>query len=174
MIQKHIANKKLEGKVEFNKNILADISDLVRLSPISFRVLLLLIAYADKNNSIITDIKTISEMLGIEVEKIKSAIRNLIKNGYIEMKEIKLNTSKDIIGVVHDKKLYYKSHKKIWKVIGEKFVTTWELNGTYNRFYINDNIVRCHSKQTNNILKHIDGNLFYDNRILDSEIIWEM
>lgn len=174
MIQKHIASKNLSGSVTFNKNMLADIAELVRLSPTACRILLLFIAYADDSNSIITDVKTISNMIGMNVEKVKSAIRNLIRNGYVEMKEVKLNHSKDIIGVVHDRKLYYKSHKKIWKVVGEKFVTTYKLTGTYNRFYIHPNIVRCSNNQQNNILKHIKGNLFYDTRILNDEIIWEM
>ena len=174
MVQKHISSKNLNGSVKFNKNMLADIADLIRLSPTSCRVLLLLIAHADDNNSIITDVKTISKLLGVDVEKIKSAIRNLIKNGYIEMREVQLNHTKDITGVIHDKKLYYKSHKKVWKVIGDKIVTSYKLTGTYNRFYINTNIVKCNNNQSNNILKYIKGNLFYDNRILNNEIIWEM
>ena len=172
MIQKHIVNKGMKGAIQLNKEILADLADLIRLSPTSCRTLLLLMAYADKNNSIITNINTISKLLGIKLDETKYAINNLIKNGYVEMTEVKLNHSKDIIGVVHDKKLYYKSHKKIWKVIGDKFVTTYKINGTYNRFYINENVARCSGKDSK-ILKSVKGNLFYDSTILNSEIIWE-
>ena len=174
MIQKHISGKNLVGEVTINKNILPDIADLIRLSPTSCRILLLFIAYADDTNSVITDVNTISKLLGVEKRLTESALRNLIKNGYIEAKEVKLNHKNDIIGVVHDKKLYNKTRKLVWKVVGEKLVTTFKLNGTYNRFYINENIAKCKNNQSGNIIKHIDGNLFYDNRISNDEIIWEM
>lgn len=174
MVQKHIVSKNLTGGIIINKNILADIADLVRLSPTSCRILLLLLAHADSNNSVITDVNTISKLLGVDKKLTEYSIKNLINNGYIEMKEVKLNHSKDIIGVSHDKRLYYKSHKKVWKVISDKFVTTYKLTGTYNRFYINDNIAKCSSSRPNSVLKHIKSNLFYDSSILNSEIIWEM
>lgn len=175
MVQKHIASKNIQGQLTFNKNFLGDLADLVRLSPTSSRVLLLLMAYADDENSIITDVKTIAVMLGEKNEAIEYALRNLLRNGYIEIKEVKLNHTNNMMGVIHDKKLYYKSHKKIWKVIGEKLVTSYKLSGTYNRFYINDFIVRCSDNgQHGNILQHIQGNLFYDTQIPSNEILWEM
>lgn len=174
MVQKHIVSKNLQGSLTFNKNALADLADLVRLSPISSRVFLLLTAYADDTNAVITDVNTIAQMLGVKEEKVKYALRTLIRNGYIEAKEVKLAHKKDIVGVIHDKKLYYKSRKKIWKVVGEKLVTSYKLNGTYNRFYINNYIAKCSNNgQHGNILKHIMGNLFYDSRILNNEILWE-
>lgn len=174
MIQKHIVSKNLQGSLTCNKNSLADLADLIRISPISSRVFLLLAAYADDTNAIITDINTIAKMLGVKEEKVKYALRTLIRNGYIEAKEVKLAHKKDIMGVIHDKKLYYKSHKKIWKVIGEKLVTSYKISGTYNRFYINDYIIKCSNNgQEGNILKHIMGNLFYDSRVLNNELLSE-
>ena len=174
MEQKHIANKDVTGAILVNKNILADLADLIRLSPTSCRVLLMFMAYADDSNSVITDIRTIAQLLGIEIKKAAYAVRTLAKNGYIEVKEVQLNHKNDIIGVIHDKKLYNRSKKKIWKVVGEKLITTYELTGTYNRFYINQNVVRCATGKRNNVLLHIKGNLFYDKRIDNNEIIWEM
>ena len=174
MVQKHIASKKLTGEISLNKNIMADLADLIRLSPTASRILLLFMAYADSENSVITDITTISKLLGITKQSSEAAIRTLIKNGYVEMSEVKLNHENDIIGVVHDKKLYNKTRRQVWKVVGEKLVTTVKLTGTYNRFYINTNIAKCTSNKHGNIIKYIKGNLFYDYRIDDNEIIWEM
>ena len=87
---------------------------------------------------------------------------------------MKLQHENDIIGAIHDRKLYNKTRKKIWRVVGEKLVTTVKLNGTYNRFYVNSNIIKCSNNQFGNIIKHIKGNLFYDNRINNNEIVWEM
>ena len=174
MIQKHIPSKNLTGNVTINKNIMADLSDLIRLSPTACRILLLFIAYADDSNSVITTTKTISKMLGIDIKLTESSIRTLIKNGYIEVKEVELQHENDIVGVIHDKRLYNKTRKQIWKVVGEKLVTKFKLSGTYNRFYINTNISTCSNNQHGNVIKYIKGNLFYDNRIDDNEIIWEM
>ena len=174
MVQKHIYNKNIKGILTLNKSCLADIADLIRTSPTSSRVLLLFMAYADDSNSVITDVKTVCAMLGEKQAKIEYALRNLIRNGYIEATEIKLCHENDIIGVTHDKKLFVKSNNQIWKVVGEKLVTTVELNGTYNRFRINENIAMFDNGQKNNMIKHIKGNLFYDNRIRNNEIIWEL
>lgn len=174
MVQRHISSKNLTGSVALNKNIMADLADLIRLSPTACRILLLFIAYADDSNSVITTIKTISKMLGINIKLAESSIRTLIKNGYIEVKEVELQHENDIVGVVHDKRLYNKTRKQIWKVVGEKLITTYKLNGRYNRFYINTNISKCSNNQHGNIIKYMKGNLFYDNRIDDNEIIWEM
>ena len=174
MIQHHISNKEISGVVKLNKNIMADLADLIRLSPTSCRILFLFMAYADDENAVITDIHTISKLLGVEKKNVEASLRTLIKNGYVEMSEVKLQHENAIIGAVHDKNLYEASHRTEWKVVGERFVTNIKLHGTYNRFYINDNIAKCASGQHNNVIKRIGKNLFYDKRLLTSEILWEM
>ena len=174
MIQKHIKSKNLNGSVEINKNIMADMADMIRVSPIASRILFLLIAYADDNNFVITNIKTIGKLLCLDKKEVEYGLNTLIKNGYIETKNVKLNHENIIVGVSHDKKLYEKTKRRVWKVIGEKFVTTLKLKDIYNKFHINENIIKCSNNQNGNIIKHIKDNLFYDSRINNNEIIWEM
>lgn len=175
MTQKHINSKHLNGTVSLNKNTLADIADLIRISPVACRTFLLIIAYSDDSNSVITDVATIAKMLGISKESAKGAMKVLIQNGYIEASEVQLEHEHDIEGVVHDKRLYRKSKKEVWKVIGKKLVTKLHINGIYNRFYVNENIAKCGDNgQEGNFIKHLSGNLFYDSRVHESEIMWEM
>lgn len=174
-IQKHIPLKHLDGSIFINKCMLADVADLIRTSPTAARVLILFLAYADDMNSIITDVKSVAKLLGVKKDEVKYAINKLLINGYIEMKEVKLNHNHKIIGVVHDIKEYRESKKKQWIVVGEKLVTDFTLTGTYNRFIIDFNIAKCtNSGCGNNLLTHIKGNLFYDTKIDNNEIIWEL
>ena len=162
-IQKHIPQKHLFGSVFLNKKVMADFADLIRCSPSAARVLILFMAYADDRNSIITDVKTVAKLLGLDIKTAKYALRKLIKNGYISMTEVKLNHNRRLIGVQHDKQKYYKSDYTEWQVIGETLICDFTLTGTYNRFIINKNIVKCFDDNgsSNNLVKYIKGPLFY-------------
>lgn len=174
MQQKHIFNKHLKGELKLNKSMILDIAELIRLSPTAARILFLLASYADNKNTIITTPYTIGQLLGLKKEEIEYHLRKLIANGYIECNKVKLSHSHDIYGVVHDTNLYDKTNGEVWEVIDEKLVTTVELNNIYNRFWINDSIIKCSDNGCGNIIKHIKGNLFYDNRINNDDIIWEL
>ena len=155
--------------------MLADFADLIRTSPSAARVLTLFIAYADDKNSIITDAKSIANLLGMGLSEVKYAIRKLVLNGYIEMQEVKVSHTTQIFGVVHDTDTYSKSQYTQWEVIGTKLITDFSITGTYNRFTIDTNIAKCTDNGCgNSLLKHLDGKLFYDRRIPDNEIIWEL
>lgn len=175
MVQKHINSKNLKGIVTLNKNILADLADLIRLSPTASRLLFLIIAYADSNNSLISTTTTLGKMLGIDKKSAQSAMKTLVKNGYIELYTTEISKKEDIIGVYHDKELYKKSNKRIWKVIGDKYITTLDFSGVYTKLVLNSNIGKCSDTGSgNHILLNIKNNLFYDSRIKNAEIIWEM
>lgn len=175
LIQKHIPQKHSTGNIFMNKTYMADFADLIRTSPSSARVLIMLATYADNNNSVISDLSTIAKLLGLDIKTTKFAIKKLLVNGYITVTEVKLDHHHKIKGVIHDKKLYRESHKKVWKVVGEKLVTNVTLKGTYNRFKLNFDMFKCNSSSDdNNILKYIHKNLFYDANINDNELIWEV
>ena len=82
MIQKHINIKNLQGTVSLNKDILVDLAELVRISPISSRLLFFIMGYADDNNEIITNVKTLSKYLGknnIPTTKNKNVLQLVIQ-----------------------------------------------------------------------------------------------
>lgn len=174
MIQKHVYIKNLQGTVSLNKDILVDLAELVRISPLSSRLLFFIMGYADDNNEIITNIKTLAKYLGKNKEQIEYAVKNLIKNGYITMSCVDIDKSIDIIGKEHDIELYLASNKRIWKVIGNKYIGTFKIKGKYIKLKVNENIIKCSNNRTGNIILNIKDNLYYDTRIEDNDLYWEL
>ena len=174
MIQKHVYIKNLQGTVSLNKDVLVDLAELVRISPLSSRLLFFIMGYADDNNEIITNIKTLARYLGRSKEQIECAVKNLIKNGYITMSCVNIDKSIDIIGKEHDIELYLTSNKRIWKVIGNKYIGTFKIKGKYIKLRVNKNIIKCSNNRTGNIIINIKDNLYYDTRIEDNDLKWEL
>ena len=174
MIQKHIYIKNLQGIVSLNKDVLVDLAELVRISPLSSRLLFFIMGYADDNNEIITNIKTLARYLGRSKEQIECAVKNLIKNGYITMSCVNIDKSIDIIGKEHDIELYLASNKRIWKVIGNKYIGTFKIKGKYIKLRVNKNIIKCSNNRTGNIIINIKDNLYYDTRVEDNDLHWEI
>ena len=174
MIQKHVYIKNLQGTVSLNKDILVDLAELVRISPLSSRLLFFIMGYADDNNEIITNIKTLAKYLGRSKEQIECAVKNLIKNGYITMSCVNIDKSIDIIGKEHDIELYLASNKRIWKVIGNKYIGTFKIKGKYIKLRVNKNIIKCSNNRTGNIIINIKDNLYYDTRVEDNDLHWEL
>ena len=174
MIQKHVYIKNLQGTVSLNKDVLVDLSELVRISPLSSRLLFFIMGYADDNNEIITNIKTLARYLSRSKEQVEYAVKNLIKNGYITMSCVDIDKSIDIIGKEHDIELYLASNKRIWKVIGNKYIGTFKIKGKYIKLRVNKNIIKCSNNRTGNIIINIKDNLYYDTRIEDNDLHWEL
>lgn len=174
MIQKHVYIKNLQGTVSLNKDILVDLSELVRISPISSRVLFFIMSYADDNNEIITNTKTLSIYLGEKRDLVEYAIRNLIKNGYITLSFVNVDKDIDIIGKEHDMELYLASNKRIWKVVGDKYIGTFKIKGKYIKLTVNKNIIKCSNNRTGNIIINIKNNLYYDTRAEKNDLHWEL
>ena len=174
MIQKHVYIKNLQGTTSLNKDVLVDLAELVRISPLSSRLLFFIMGYADDNNEIITNIKTLARYLGRSKEQIECAVKNLIKNGYITMSCVNIDKSIDIIGKEHDIELYLASNKRIWKVIGNKYIGTFKIKGKYIKLRVNKNIIKCSNNRTGNIILNIKDNLYYDTRVEDNDLKWEL
>ena len=174
MIQKHVYIKNLQGTVSLNKDILVDLAELVRISPLSSRLLFFIMGYADDNNEIITNIKTLAKYLGRSKEQVEYSVKNLIKNGYITMSCVDIDKSIDIIGKEHDIELYLASNKRIWKVIGNKYIGTFKIKGKYIKLKVNENIIKCSNNRTGNIILNIKDNLYYDTRVEDNDLHWEI
>lgn len=174
MEQKYIKDSyNLDGNVNLNKKLIGNYIDLIRISPLSARVFMLLCAYASRNNTVITDVKSISALLGLVPEKdIKGALNTLIKNSYIEISTVKIDKSVDIKGVIHDRNLYKESNKEKWEVTGHKLVTSYNVTGEFNLITINEQFAVADENESDgsNLILHIKGRLFFDSSILDEDI----
>jgi hypothetical protein len=174
LIQKYISDSSnLHGNITLEKKCIANLIDLIRVAPNSARVFILLTAYASRNNTVITDVRSISKILGIhDINFTKAAVNCLIENGYITMKTIKINTERGIEGVLHDRFLYDLSDKETWEVIGTKHVLDFKINGEFNIITINEDFAygeEC-TEEGSNLILHIRNRLFYDTAIMDEEI----
>ena len=161
------------GSITINKEYIAKIIDMVRVTPNSLRVLLLLCSYASRNNKVITDVRSLAKLLGFKEEKnVKSYLRNLISNGWIEMSTIKLYHTNDIIGVRHDRDLYIASNKAEWEVVENKFITSFKIKGEFNIFTINESMITCDetTEAGSNLILSLKGNLFYDKTITKEDV----
>lgn len=170
---KHIKNNNVNGDIKIDKSSLGDIIELIRISPTSSRVLFTLANYCNKSNILISNVKTLSIILGEKKDKIKYALNKLYKTGFIDIKTVQINHKQDIFKYIHDKQLYDITDGAIWRVIGTELVDTENLEGTYNLFEVNPAIIKCSDNKINNVLLHCYGKLFYDTSIRSDEIIWE-
>lgn len=170
---KHIVNKYKNGTLLFKKDSLADITELTRISPTATRILFLLANYCDKNNSIITDPKTLSKLIGLNRKQVESSLRKLFREQFIDITRIYIEHSQDIFKYLHDYQVYHLSRKDIWRVIDTELVGSYNIKGYFNRFIINPIIIKCQNTDENNLLLHCSGNAFYDIEIPNEEMLWE-
>lgn len=169
----HISNPNNIGNIKINKSSLADISELIRESALSTRVLFCIASNADSSNELITDVKTLSKIIGCKKEEIKYALRKLNRNGFIDIDTVQINHKEDIYKFIHDEDLYEKSKETIWNVVDTELVDEYKVTGTFNRITVNDAIIKCSDNKHNKVLLHVKGHLFFDKSINDNEIISE-
>lgn len=168
-LQKHIMTKNVDGSVILDKKSIADICELIRRSPTAGRVFFFLLAYADKDNKLISNIKTISKALNLEKQRVYNAFKYLTENGFVEAYEVKVSHATEIPAVVHDTDKYEDSNGTIWEVIEEKKID-YVLTGTFNKFVISEAIAKCNTNQSGNFLVNLAGNLFYDIELPENEL----
>lgn len=168
-MQRHIATKNVDGTVTIDKKSIADICELTRRSPTASRVFFFLLAYADNNNTLISNIKTIGKALNLDKQRIYHAFKYLTDNGFVEAFEVELNIDTKISRFIHDKDKYEESDNKVWEIIDEKPIG-YIIKGKHNKFVINDVIAKCSTNQIGNVLLHVGGNLFYDVTLPESEL----
>lgn len=171
---KHVVNKHNVGNIAIDKCSLGDLAELIRISPTSARLLLCLANNADSDNELITDFSTLKKLLGIDDKTVKYAMNKLFSEGFIDVSRVKIKTEHDIYKYIHDDDLYEMSKKTIWKVIDTEFVDKYTVSGTFNKIWVNSNIIKCSDNKVGNILLNVKGRIFYDTEVRENEIIWEM
>lgn len=170
---KHIRISDMQGKIKIDKQSLADLVELIRVSPISARILLVLSAYVDKKNRLITTPKTISKMLNAKTELVEYGFRKLAKEGFIDLEVVKLNHKQTAELVTHDLELYWDSEETIWQVISRQRAEQVDLTGKYIRATLNSAVITGTKNGENRTLFQVTNNLFFDRNINDNEIFNE-
>lgn len=168
---KHIPIHNLTNtRLTISSQCLADISELIRESSISVRILFLLSAYIDKYNSLITNLNTISKLLGKDSNKVKYGLLKLEKEGYIDLEIVELNHKHKFNKYKHNYDLYYKTNKKKWKIV-KKVKYKFKIKGKYLRITVNNFVIKSNSKRKNSLLLELHNNtIFYDKDINENEV----
>lgn len=174
MVQKYIKDgANLHGSITLEKKCIANVIDMIRVNPTAARVFILLTAYASRNNTIISDVRSISKLLGIKDDnKTKSAIRVLLENGFMTMKSCRININRDFNGVTHDRFLHKLSGGEDWVVTGEKLILNFKLDREFNIFTIDESFSsgeEC-TEEGSNLILHLKDRLFYDTSITEEDI----
>lgn len=167
---KHLNVKDMQGKIKINKQSLGDLVELTRISPISTRIFLMLSAYVDKNNRIVTTVNTINYMLNTKSEVTQYGLRKLAKEGFIDLEVVKLNHEQTAELVTHNLDLYFTSGEAIWQVISRERASKVDLTGKYIRVTINSAVLTGTKEHDNRVLFKVKGNLFFDKNINENEI----
>lgn len=168
---RHIKVKDLEGKLKINKECIADIIELIRISPIASRILLVLAVHVDKHNRIITTPKTLADILNMKISEVTYGIRKLAKEGFIDLEIVKLNHKQEAELVKHDIDLYYESKETIWEVISRERASKLDFTGRYLRITINSYVMSGTKNNNNRALINIKNALFFDRNLSNDEII---
>ena len=167
---KHLPVYNIQGKLELDKQSLADISELIRESDIAARLLFLISAYADKNNQLITNTKTISVLLGKGINAVNYALNKLNKEGFVDLEIVKLNHKNNMKKCIHDYDLYDESDEEVWQVIKKVKGYKLQLVSEYLRITVNSAVIKVNSDRKNSVLLNIYKRLFYNKDINDNEI----
>lgn len=167
---KHIKAKDLSGKIKLDKKSIGDIIELTRISPVSTRILLLISAYVDKHNSLITTVDTLSYMLNLKNETTSYGIRKLFKEGFIDLCIVKLDYKNKGSIVKHDEELYFDSGEKIWEVISRERASILDLTGRYLKIMINPKVITGTKERDNRVLFKVKDSIFFDKDINENEI----
>ena len=172
-MKKHIKNKDACGNIEIDKSCVGDIIELTRTNPTCTRVLFTLANYADKTNSLITDVHTLSYILGEKDSLVRYSLNKLFDLCYIDIKRVEIDHSQDIFKYKHNKQVYNLTNHAIWRVIGTELIGKYNLKGIYYKFTVNEGLFTCKNNKENTLLLQYKYNLFYDTEIKSNELIWE-
>lgn len=166
-------SKNLDGLLIFNKHFVHSLSKHILHEPTSISLFLAISSYIGDNNSFITNSRTLCELLDLEKLKVESCLRYLVAHGLIKIKKVKVHYSSDIVGKKHDMKLYRESGGKIWKVSGDKYICKVDVKGTFLKIYVDSEKVMCNNHYNNTFLYNIEGLIYHDCSLLNSEILEE-
>ena len=167
---KHIHVNDLQGKIKIEKESVADLIELIRVSPVAMRILLLLSVYVDKTNSLITTVKTLNYMLNLKSSQTEYGLRKLAKEGFIDLEAVKLDHKQSAEVVSHNDELYFDSACTIWEVISRERASNFDLTGKYIKVTVNSAVISSTKVRENRVLFKVKDNLFFDKDINENEI----
>lgn len=160
----HIVNNTIRGYVHFNKCGIGDITELIRVQPNAARMYLTMTQFADQDNELITDLKTLSEILMITVNDTAKTLGFLIDNGFINTIKVRVKDKEKIKYRALNQDLYIHAKALIWRELDKKFVYNYKKENAFIKIKINVGLVQCSNNRRLNILVSSKRNKMYDRR----------
>lgn len=160
----HIVNNTIRGYVHFNKCGIGDITELIRINPNAARMYLAMTQFADQDNELITDLKTLSEILLMDADDTAKTLWFLIDNGFINTIKVMVKDKDKIKYQALNQDLYMNAKSLIWKEMGKKFVYNYKKENAFIKVTINVGLVQCSNNRRLNILVSSKRNRMFDKR----------
>ena len=110
----HVPNRYTRGSIQLNKSSIGDIMELISLHPTAARVFFCICSYADIDNELIADIKTIKHIIGVKSVDIINALDFLVENAFIEVDRVEIKNKEEIKYKARNWDLYLHSKNMIW------------------------------------------------------------
>ena len=101
----HVPNRYTRGSIQLNKSSIGDIMELISLHPTAARVFFCICSYADIDNELIADIKTIKHIIGVKSVDIINAVEFLLANAVWQIECVD-HKKKVVLGLFSRKCIY--------------------------------------------------------------------
>lgn len=160
----HVPNRYTRGSIQLNKGSIGDIMELISLHPTAARVFFCICSYADIDNELIADIKTIKHIIGVKSVDITNALDFLVENAFIEIDRVGIKNKEGIKYKARNWDLYLHSKNMIWQHIDDNHVYSAKKEKTFMRITVNSGVVMCSNNTKINVLMLFGYNRLYDIR----------
>ena len=160
----HVPNRYTRGSIQLNKSSIGDIMELISLHPTAARVFFCICSYADIDNELIADIKTIKHIIGVKSVDIINALDFLVENAFIEIDRVEIKNKEEIKYKARNWDLYLHSKNMIWQHIDDKYVYSAKKEKTFLRITVNSGVAMCSNNTKINVLMLFGYNRLYDIR----------
>lgn len=160
----HVPNRYTRGSIQLNKSSIGDIMELISLHPTAARVFFCICSYADIDNELIADIKTIKHIVGVKSVDITNALDFLVENAFIEIDRVEIKNKEEIKYKARNWDLYLHSKNMIWQHIDDNYVYSAKKEKTFMRITVNSGVAMCSNNTKINVLMLFGYNRLYDIR----------
>ena len=160
----HIPNRHTCGLVQIQKSTMGDIMELIRLRPNAARTLLCILNYADRDNELICDLKTLGHSLGMHSEEVAEELYYLRDNAYIDADKIRIADRHRIRYIAHNYDLYMHYKNKIWEHVDDELVKSYKKHKTFMRIKLNHELFQSSNNMKLGILMLFGRQKLYDTR----------
>ncbi len=160
----HVPNRYTRGVIQLNKSSIGDVVELISIQPMAAKLLFCICSYADMDNELIADIKTLKHILGTKSLDVTNALNFLVENAFIEVDRVIIKNKEEIKYKARNWDLYLHSKNLIWQHIDNNYVYSAKKEKSFMRITVNSGVAMCSNNAKINVLMLFGYNRLYDIR----------